>query len=165
MTPLKPEHRLCLLAAEGWLELGNAQEALQELENIPAKLQSHPDVLELRWQICAHKKTWEECLPLARSLIQQAPERASGWIDLSFALHELKRTQEAWDNLFAVADKFADTPTVAYNLACYGAQLGRLWEAEQWFKQALKMSNDTKLTAMALADPDLKPIWEKIKQF
>ena len=35
-----------LTAAQGWLELGNHEEAFEELEQIDAPLRGHPDVLE-----------------------------------------------------------------------------------------------------------------------
>jgi len=37
------------------------------------------------------------------------------------ALHELKRTQEAFDLLLPAADKFPAPWTIPYNLACYCA--------------------------------------------
>ncbi len=154
-----------LQAAEGWLELGDVLEAGKEIEGIPSKLQEHPDVLEVRWQICAQTKRWEDCLRLSRILKERAPERLNGWLNFSFALHELKRTREAWDGLFGVVEKFPGEPTIAYNLACYAAQLGREWEAEQWLKQAFKLGEARALKRMALADPDLKPLWERIKAF
>src|SRR5947199_291248 len=82
--------------------------------------------------------------------------------DAVLKINELKRTQEAWDVLFPVAEKFPKNPTVKYNLACYATQLGRLWEAEQWLKLAFKVGDEKELRAMALQDVDLKPIWPKI---
>ena len=57
--------------------------------------QACPDVLEVRWQLEALAKEWEASLSLARALIQKAPARPSGWVNLSFALHELKMTKDA----------------------------------------------------------------------
>lgn len=165
VKPLRPPDSHHLRAAEGWLDLGNAVEASRELDKIKAKLRRHPDVLEMRWQICAGTKQWEASLGLAKAIIEYTPDEPNGWIDLSFALHELKRTQEAWDNLFAVAEKFPGQPTLAYNLACYGAQLGRLWEAEQWLKQAFKVGEPLVLKRLALGDADLKPLWDVIAQW
>jgi len=145
--------------------LGDCSEARAELEKIQTKLRTHPDVLEVSWHLAAQEKKWEVCLSVARLLIQHVPERLSGWVNLSFALHELKMTRDAWDSLFAVADKFPGEPTIAYNLACYGAQLGRLWEAEQWLKKAFKSGNAEVLKDLALEDDDLKPLWEKIAGF
>jgi len=162
MKPLTPPDSLHARAAEGWLDLGNAPEAEAELEKIEAKYREHPDVLEVRWHIFARTKDWEAAVKVARLIKQEAPSRTNGWLHFSYALHELKRTQEAWDSLFAVAERFPGEPTVAYNLACYAAQLGKLWEAEQWFKHALKVGEPKVLKPLALSDADLKPIWEKI---
>jgi len=163
MKPLQPPDSIHLRAAEGWLELGNPGEAAAELELIQKKHRGHLDVLEVRWHIHAKSKQWETCLKVATLIKKQAPNRTNGWLHLSYALHELQRTAEAWDNLFAVAEKFPGEPTLAYNLACYAAQLGKLWEAEQWMKHAFKLSEPKALKPVALADADLKPIWHKIK--
>ena len=165
MKPLQPPDSLHLQAVEGWVELGNHLEARAELQKIPLKLRAHPRVLEVRWQLEALAKKWEECLSIARTLVQRVPERPTGWVNLSFALHELKMTKDAWDHLFAVAAKFPNEAVIPYNLACYGAQLGRLWEAEQWLKRAFKLDETDDLKSRALTDLDLKPLWEKIARF
>ena len=83
-----------LNAAEGWLGLGDWQSADDELEAITPELRAHPEVLEVRWQVHAVAKRWEACVQIATTLAELAPDRPSGWIHRSFALHELKRTQE-----------------------------------------------------------------------
>ena len=50
---MQPPNSHHLEAAQGWLELGNHEEANEELELIDAPLRSHPDVLEARWGIYA----------------------------------------------------------------------------------------------------------------
>src|SRR6266567_3022731 len=67
----------------GWLELGDLAEAKAELAHIQAAQQNSPDVLEVRWLICAQEKRWDEGVQLARSLVQSAPERSSGWLHLA----------------------------------------------------------------------------------
>jgi len=49
-------------AATGWLELGNHSEANEEFKQIAPMLQVHPDVLEIRWEICAMAKEWDVCV-------------------------------------------------------------------------------------------------------
>ena len=53
VVPLQPPDSMHLTAAQGWLELGNHEEAFEELEKIDAPLRGHPDVLEVRWGIYA----------------------------------------------------------------------------------------------------------------
>ena len=118
-------------------------------------------MLEVRWHIFAHAKKWEACVDIAQAITQLAPDNAEGWIHRSFALHELKRTQEAFDRLLLVADKFPKVWTIPYNLACYCAQLGRLNESENWLKKAMAIDEHT-VNRAAIDDPDLKPLWDSM---
>jgi len=94
-TKLPVEDQRHLRAAEGWLMLGNHLEADAELESITPRLRGHPDVLSVRWHIYAAAKKWEACVDLAEAVVRLAPDMADAWIHRSFALHELKRTQES----------------------------------------------------------------------
>ena len=166
MKPLEPPDNLHLQAAQGWLELGNPVEANEELERITPGLRVHPDVLEVRWQIYAEAKKWDACLHVSDAIIQLAPDRASGWICKSIALYRMKRCQEAWSTLVPVAGRFPHVPAVAYDLACYACQLGRLVEARQWLERAFEMAEQIgdkdRARLMALDDPDLEPLWKEI---
>ena len=78
MAQLQPPDSHHLLAALGWLELGVPAEASGELAKIATALQEHPDVLDVRWNICARQKNWEAALLLAEQLVSVAPGRSSG---------------------------------------------------------------------------------------
>jgi tetratricopeptide (TPR) repeat protein len=161
MKPLPAPDSHHLRAAQGWLELGNDREANEELERITPTLRAHPDVLEIRWHIYAHAKKWDACAEIAGAIIKLDSNRPDAWINRSFALHELKRTQEALDYLLPVADRFPRVWNVPYNLACYSAQLGRLDECQAWFKKAMAIDEHTVKQA-AIDDPDLKPLWDSM---
>jgi tetratricopeptide (TPR) repeat protein len=161
MKPLEPPDSHHLQAAQGWCELGNHLEANDELERITPQLRAHPDVLEVRWHIYAHAKKWDACVDIASAIVKLAPESSFGWIQRSFALHELKRTQEAFDQLLPVTEMFPKVWTIPYNLACYCAQLGRLDESQAWFKNAMASDEHT-VKGVALDDPDLKPLWDSM---
>jgi tetratricopeptide (TPR) repeat protein len=158
---LQPPNIFHLQAAQGWVELGNACEGNRELEKIPPELQKHPDVLKVRWEIYATQKRWEAALEVAASLVELEPENPHGWVHRSFCLHELKRTREARDRLLPVAAKF-ELATISYNLACYECQLGDLSQARKWLKTALSAGDRKELKLMAMADPDLKPLWPEL---
>jgi tetratricopeptide (TPR) repeat protein len=158
---LEPPDSHHLLAAQGWLELGSPIEANEELEQIAPQLRAHPDVLEIRWQIYAKEKKWEACVDVAAAIVQLDPKRPEAWIHRSFALHELKRTKEAFDLLLPAADQFPRIWTIPYNLSCYCAQLGRLDECQEWFKKAMAIDEHTVKRA-AIDDPDLKPLWDSL---
>ena len=150
-----------LTAAEGWIELGLPLEAAAELAQITPQQQGHPDVLELRWHISAQEKQWVTCVELATVITQLAPERVDGWIHRSFALHELRRTQEAFTQLLPVVGRFPSVWTIPYNLACYAAQLRQFEEAKKWLELAVAMDKKTVQQA-ARDDVDLKPLWDSL---
>src|SRR5687767_13501153 len=106
MDPLPTSDAYRLRAAQDWLELGAHLEADRELAEITPQLRSHPDVLEIRRHIYARAKRWEACVDIAEAIIKVAPEHEQTWIHRSFALHELKRTQEVFDRLLPAAGGF-----------------------------------------------------------
>lgn len=159
MDPLPWPDENHLHAAEGWLELGNANEANEELDRIAPRLRDHPAVLDLRWQIYAQADKWAACLDIAAAIIKLAPNSPDGWIRLPYTLHVLGHTQGAWDILNAVAARFPDNPTIAYNLACYACQLGNIARARELLDAALTLDNSPSMKLSALNDPDLSPLW------
>jgi tetratricopeptide (TPR) repeat protein len=161
MKPLEPPDSHHLKSAQGWLELGNHLEANEELENITSEKRVHPDVLEVRWRIFAKVGKWDACVDIASAIIKLAPDRSDGWIHRSFALHELKHTQDAFDKLLPAAEKFLRVWTIPYNLACYCAQLGRLDESQAWLKKAIAIGEQPVKHA-AIDDPDLLPLWDSM---
>jgi len=162
LDTLSPPDTHFVNAAWGWLELENVAEAFVELERLTKAAQRHPDVLSLRWELFAKDKKFADALEIGRELVQLAPDRADSWIKQSYALHELKRTQEAWDSLHSVSEHFPELSTVPYNLACYACQLEQLPAALVWLKRAMKIGGRDNIRKMALKDPDLKPLWPQI---
>jgi hypothetical protein len=47
-------------------------------------------------------------------------------------------------------------------LSCYACQLGNLQIALNWLEKAFAVGDASKVKLMALADPDLRPLWERI---
>ena len=162
MNPITPPDTHHLMAAQGWLELENAAEASRELKQISDESREHPDVLEIRWTVEAKQLNWEECVRVAAKLTQHAPGRSSGWIHRSFALHELNRTQEAYELLLPSLSLFKGIWTIPYNLACYQCQLGQKESALEFYTQALEIGGDS-VRETALADIDLAPLHSEIE--
>lgn len=162
MRPVDYPDRHYLQAAAGWLELGDSAEAARELRHISREAAGHPDVLELRWRLYAAQDAWDAALDVARAVTKAAPDRPSGWIHQSYCLHELKRTDEAWELLGPLARRFPDEFVIPYNLACYACALGEMQAAREWFQRAVKIKGKEELKRMALEDPDLLPLREYI---
>ena len=155
-----------LSAAVGWLELGVPVEADAELDRISAGMQSHPDVLEVRWLVLAQLRRWDKALAVARAILQKAPGRCSGWLHQAYSLRRASPNglQQAWDSLLPAYDKFPREPTIAYNLSCYACQMLELEQARAWIKRALKAGDKQKIKQMALEDPDLEALWDEIRE-
>jgi len=162
MTPFEPPDSHHLMAARGWLELGNSLEARAELEKIAPRFKAHPLVVIVRWDICAKAEKWDDALPWAESLMKLLPGEPQAWINLSFTLHELDRTPEARDHLLPAVKKFQKHWTIPNNLACYESQLGELGQAKKWLKRAFKIGGARRMRLLALEDPDLQPLWGQI---
>ena len=153
-----------LEAAEGWLELGNWREAHCEVEQINSQLRAHPYVLEMRYKIHVAAKRWDMAMEVACEARDKLPEEPWGYFYTAYALHELKRTQEAYDALRAVVDKFPGEQIMRYNLACYSCQLGKMTEAMEWLQIATNMKGKVDIRELALGDKDLEPLWARIKK-
>jgi len=166
MKRLEPPDSHFLKAATGWLGLGVAKEAKQELGQISAEQQGHPDVLEVWWRIAADEKDWDGALKIAQKLQVGAPERPEGWLHHAYALRRASGggLGKAWDALNPAAEKFPREPIIPFNLACYACQMGQLEEARVWLKRAVEIGGKQTMKKMALNDPDLKPLWDEICQ-
>ena len=143
--------------------ISSASAARGELEQIAPDHLDHPDVLERFWLVHAKEKDWDACVKTADLLVQSAPERPGGWIHRSYALHELNRTEEAYDQLNAAREVFSDDWLIPYNLACYLAQMGRLNEAARELYDALRI-NSNAVKHAAANDPDLEPLRQRIDE-
>jgi hypothetical protein len=170
MKEIEPPDLHHLMAASGWLDLGNASEANLELEQIAPALQIHPDVLEIRWEIHARAKKWEACVNIASAIVELAPDRASGWIGRAYSLRRVDGggLQAAFMALMLVAEEFPTEPMIPFGLSCYTCQLGRLEDACEWLRRAFAVAsivgNKKRLKHMALDEPDLEPLRRKITQ-
>jgi predicted Zn-dependent protease len=165
---LEPRDIIHLRAAEGWLGLSCPAEAGEELAQLSPGVRSHPDVLAVRYEIFAKAQRWENCLEISREILKAEPKKSSGWIQQSFALHELKRTREALDSLLPAVNQFPLEITVRYNLACYECVLGNLPGAKRRLSEAFSLAHSQKCyplwRSQALEDIDLEPLRPFLKQ-
>jgi tetratricopeptide (TPR) repeat protein len=161
LKPLSFEDVRRLRAAEGWLELGDANSADDELKEISSGEQTHPAVLQVRYAIYAKHGQWDIATDVAGDLANELPDDAQSWINLAYAtrrktgggIHEAKKILQAAEPLFS------GDCVIPFNLACYCSQLREFEQAEQWLKKAAAI--DGKLVRkLAVDDPDLKPLWD-----
>jgi Flp pilus assembly protein TadD len=163
---LEPPDSHRLDAAIGWLGLGCADDARAELAKISANNQKRPDVLEVRWTICAHEQQWSDALEIAGAELVTAPDESSGWLHRAYALRRVSDggLSQAWDALLPAAKKFPAEPIIAYNLSCYACQMQKLDTAREWLHRAVAAGKKEVIKQMALNDDDLKLLWAEIKE-
>lgn len=125
-----------------------------------------PEVLELLWQLHAELSEWEESLAAAERLVEIAPNESFGWIHRAYSLRRAPGggLEKAWNALRPAAAIFPEEKIIPYNLACYVAQMGLLDDAWGWLQRAMSVAGDVRtIKVMALADEDLKPLWDRIQ--
>ncbi len=149
-----------LQTAEGWLGLGDAASASDELEEITLEDQTHPAVLQVRYAIYAKREQWDMAAQVAEKLGSLLPGIAGTWINLAYATRRKSGggIPHAKQILLAAQAKFPADCVIPFNLACYCSQLHEFDQAEQWLKKAVTIDQKT-IRKMAADDPDLKPLW------
>ena len=162
MKALQHPDLLYLEAAKGWIILGDLKEANRELDRITPPQQKHPDVLEVRFAIYSKARKWVVCMELAAAMLELAPDRPTAWINSAQTLHEMKQTQDAWNALYAVRERFPKVAAIPYNLACYACKLGRLSDSRKWLRKAVALGG-AQFKRMALTEADLRPLWDVIR--
>lgn len=152
-------------AAVGWLMLDNPIEAEAEFLRIQPDLREDPDLLELQWSIQSATKNWDQAVLTAQSILEKDPNRSFGWIHLAYSIRRQTTggLEKAWDVLRPAFDRFPKEGLIAYNLACYAAQLNQLEEARQWLQRSIDLWGKDKTKFMALRDEDLAPLRNEIE--
>ncbi len=153
-------------AAQGWLMLGDAASALEEMQRLSPHARQCACVLELEWGIHAELGDWARAASVAAQIIALAPQREFGWVHRAYALRRMPGggLECAWRALTPALELFPRSQTIAYNLACYAAQMGHLEEAWALFQRALSVARSAReVLCLALADSDLRPLWPRIR--
>jgi tetratricopeptide (TPR) repeat protein len=147
--------------ASGYLTLGMLNEASDELEMIQGDAKLSADVMRLRISLYHQAEHWDLLEAVAMQLTRLSPKEEQGWISWAFATRRLRSLPEAREVLLKAETILGDTcSTLHFNLACYACQLGEMEEAKRRLETACKMHSEYK--AIALEDPDLKPMWDKL---
>jgi tetratricopeptide (TPR) repeat protein len=159
------EEQRRFLAAQGWFELGEYNQALREIRELPNKLQGGECVVALEWQICHARESWEDCIRLGRRLVEKNPSSVTYWLWLARAMRRARPEgiREARALLLGVYKRFKD-PIFLFNLACYDAQLGETDSALGWLVKAFAQAKKSgaaavkKLECLCATDADLTSI-------
>jgi hypothetical protein len=165
VTPLGPPDIHWVLAAEGWLGLGDVAEAKAELLRVSEAHRQHPAVLDTLWSVHAAERDWASAFVVASQLVEVHPGLVAGWIHRAYAARRMPGggLAAALEALRPAAARFPSEAMIPYNLACYLAQSGAEEEAWGWYCQAAVLGKTGKVRELALQDEDLKPLWARIR--
>ena len=142
-----------LRAAAGWLELGLADEALYELQALPAEVQRLRAPLELRLTAQMEREQWNAASETARLLCLKAEDEPEFFLLAAYCLHETGDTLAACNQLLRGPKTLFEMAVFHYNLACYLWTLGEGPRARSHLKQAIEM--DQSFIEAAREDRDL----------
>ena len=142
-----------LNAAIGYLNLGMAQEAWGELEEIEAEDRARPEVLKVRVEVCRSLQQWEMMAEISDQLRKIESDEVLHPLNMAYAVRRFKGEAEAADILSLALRRYYDDALVRYNLACYWCVMGRVEEAREMVETAFK--KDKSLRDLAETDEDL----------
>jgi hypothetical protein len=143
-------------AASGWLDLGLADEALAELQALPAEARMHRRALELTLAAQMSREAWNPAADTARMLCLKASDEPLFFLTAAFCLHETGDTLAACNWLLRGPKSLFGMAVFHYNIACYLWKLGQAGRARSHLRRAIVM--DESLIESARADRDLAGI-------
>jgi Flp pilus assembly protein TadD len=87
------------------------------------------------------------------------PGTAGWWISLAYALRRAESVEKAEAILLRAQAIHPKVAMIAFNLACYASVAGRMEEAKERLRHAIKLDKD--IRRLAIDDEDL-PLWDWI---
>ena len=147
-------------AAIGYLELGMPVDAVGALESLHPEVKNTTEVLKMRALIYHEAETWALLEPMAAELAKREPQELGWWVNWGFATRRTTDIPTARKILLDAERLHPESAIIHFNLGCYACQLGELDEAKRRVSKAIHF--DASFRAIAAADSDLEPIWDKI---
>jgi Flp pilus assembly protein TadD len=155
-----------LREAEGWLELGRASEALDELQRISAEGSTDINVLRARYTALAATEQWNCALLVSEVAVHMFPTFSETWLWRAHAVRVVsKSAAKARDSLSPAGEMFPNDPIVLLNLALYESELNHAVKATQWLSKTKKAAggNEDSLNSileLVQQDARLRELWE-----
>ena len=161
LNDLTPSEMHRLNAAKGCCDLHAFSSAMEELSKISPESQSHPDVLEVRWQVLMNTRQFEAALKVANSLLVLRPEKPVSWTYLTSALLKTGQDEQAYSTLKDACERFPNDEVLHYGLALICCSFQYLGEAKFHLAQAIELGGNA-VKLQALEDEGLKPLWDNL---
>lgn len=148
LMPLYSTDQLRLNTAAGFLRIGEAMDAWNELECITPLNRAKREVLTVRLAVCRALKKWELAEEVARTLIKREPENMMHVV----ALAEIMGYREGPIAAAAVyefaIERFPDFAPLRVSLAVELVKAGQVYDAKRAVKTAIELDPDLKLVVL-----------------
>lgn len=155
---LSPPDKRSLEAARGWIEFGEWDEILSELDNIGMRLRLHPDVLSVAIQVhgAAHETDYARLLSFISILL--APDRVEAWLAAATAARHAPSAGVNCEliTLFKAAHRHPKDWRVSYRLACCFCRQGDMAGTRDFLALAEDQCGGGDIEMMIWEDPDLE---------
>ena len=143
--PMKPAGdwpgRRAVETAEGWLSLGDWQEAEAQLDGIPAEFREHPEVWKAYADVHEIAQNWEAAIAATEGLIRSEPEEIDHWLRLTAAQLSAGQAEAAQKRLQAFLKRRPDHPALLFKLAVTLGALGKFSDAGANLTRLLTMEH------------------------
>jgi len=149
--------QLHLETAAGFLQLGDAMDAWNELERITPLNRAKTEVLNVRLAVCRALKNWELAEDVARTLIKRQPKNVMHVVALAEVMgHREGPVAAAAVYEFAI-ERFPALALLRVSLAVELVKAGQIDDAKRILKTAFELDPDLRL--VALDHPGLEAVW------
>jgi tetratricopeptide (TPR) repeat protein len=160
LIPLSAHWQRHVIEASGYIELGMLEQAAEALAKIRQEDEGRDEVRRVRLDLYMAGKQWDLAASIATQLLKADPNDPATWVNLAYSTRRAQGLKEAEAILLRAREVHPDHALIAYNLACYASAAGRLEEAKERLQHAFNL--DKNLRAMAVEDPDFRPLWNWI---
>lgn len=145
-----------LREAEGYLELGLFQQALEVLERLPEADRESFQALLIRAEILRHAEQHQAALEIFSRIIEQDPDNVGILLSMGWCHKRVGRIDLACADLEKAKLVDPENALVLYNLACYYSLAGKNREALSHLEQALRQNPD--LRKLIDGESDFDPL-------
>ena len=142
--------------AEGYLEFGLPQQALNELSRLGEAGVADAQTLYLQGEALRAMERYPEAIVPLRKVAEIEPENARIWLALGWCYKRIGRIDLAIEALESAMAADAEEPLIRYNLACYCSVSGDKRHALAYLEQALSIDPNFRL--LVEHEPDFDSI-------
>ncbi len=125
--------------AEGLLEFGLPQQALNELSRLAEGDANEVQTLYLRGEALRTLERYSDAIVPLRKVSEIEPENTRVWLALGWCYKRIGRIDLAIEALEAALAADAEDPLIRYNLACYHCVAGDKPHALSYLEQSLSI--------------------------